>query len=102
VIRRSAAELGAGWAATVALTAPASSGVPHSLQKRPVPGVPQAGQARASGVPHDEQNFAPSALDSLHEPQTVTSGAYVRARPGLGHFAKALQVGPLEMGRGIA
>jgi hypothetical protein len=54
---------GAG-ARTAALVAafPAVRGVPHSLQNRPVPTVPHDGQGCASDAPHDEQNFAVSAL----------------------------------------
>lgn len=58
----------------------ACSGVPHSLQKRPSAGAPHPGQTRAIGVPQEEQNFAPSALDAWHAPQTVTGGLYV-SRP---------------------
>jgi len=46
-----------------------SSGVPHSLQKRPSAAAPQPGQLRASGVPQEEQNFAWSALPAWHAPQ---------------------------------
>ena len=67
--------------------------MPHSLQKRPLPGAPQPGHTRASGVPQDEQNFAPSALDDWHELQTVTPGAYVCRHLGLGYFVKVVRIG---------
>jgi hypothetical protein len=51
----------------------ASSGVPHSPQKR-VPGsfaAPQAGQARASGVPHSPQNFRHAPFSAPQSGQTT-------------------------------
>jgi len=63
VTRRSVpAALGAGRAVAAVGAAPASSGVPHSLQKRPEAGDPHPGHSRGRGEPHDEQNLAPSAL----------------------------------------
>ena len=97
-MRRSAAGAeGGGVTGGAAGAAVASSGVPHSLQNRPPAGAPQPGQTRASGVPQDEQNFAPSALDAWHAPQTVTSAAYVCAPGGSGEFAKAVLIRCWEM-----
>src|SRR5437879_12833739 len=49
-------------ASTAVAGATGSIAVPHSLQNLPVADVPQFGQRLRRAVPHDEQNFAPSAL----------------------------------------
>jgi hypothetical protein len=75
-MRRSAAgAAGRGRAGAAADVGPDSSAVPHVLQNRPEAGAPQEGQLSTSGLPHDEQKFAPSALAAWQAVQTVTQAA---------------------------
>ena len=48
--------------------------VPHSLQKRcvAVAAAPQFGQARASDVPHEPQNFWPGFAGAPHVEQVMS------------------------------
>jgi len=43
--------------------------------------VPQAGQAAASGLPHDMQNFAPSGFSVLQLEHIPEPNAVPRIRP---------------------